>query len=161
MHASAQHWSPGEIGRFEKAVLKYTPQVPVHLKDPEQRRTFAKVVRATRKDLLQAVGIDRLAPKNRDLVATEQRALGDRFDRTIGEVKGGTIGPPMEAGAMAKAKDRDILKIFVKFQIALIGIIRSIGCVAVISNFLVLLLNSHDLILRVQFVSWNNLSRIT
>ena len=70
------------------------------------------MVRATKKDLLQAVGVERLAPENRELVATEQRALGDHFDRSISMRGGGFIGSPMEATAMARAKDRDILKIF-------------------------------------------------
>jgi nucleoside phosphorylase len=112
VRACAPHWSEEEIGRFEKAVLNYRPPVPDHLKEPKQRRLFADVVRATKKDLLQAVGVERLAPENRELVATEQRALGDRFDRSMSEVEGGFIGSPMEATAMAKAKDRDILKIF-------------------------------------------------
>ena len=83
--ASAPNWSEEEIGRFEKAVLSYRPRVPDHLKEPEQRRLFADLVRATKKDLLQAVDIERLTPENRELVATEQRALGNRFDRSIGE----------------------------------------------------------------------------
>src|SRR3546814_11603419 len=40
------------------------------------------------------------------------RSLGGQFDRSIGEVEGGWIGSPMEAAAMERAKDRDILKIF-------------------------------------------------
>jgi len=112
VRASAPRWSKDEIGRFEKAVLSYHPPVPDHLKEPEQRKSFAKVVRATKKNLLQAVGEERLAPNSRELVATEQRALGNRFDRWIGESEGGLIGSPMEAVAMTKAKDRDILKIF-------------------------------------------------
>lgn len=110
--ASAPHWSSEEIGRFETAVHSYDPQAPDHLKEPKRRKSFADTVRATKKDLLQAVGVERLGPKSRELVATEQRALGDRFDCSIGQIKGGFIGPPMEATAMAKAKDRDILKIF-------------------------------------------------
>jgi nucleoside phosphorylase len=112
VQASAPRWSKEEIGLFEKATLSYRPPVPDHLKEPEQRRLFAGVVRATKKDLLQAVGAERLAPDSRELVATEQRALGDRFDRSMGEIEGGYIGSPMEAAEMAKAKDRDILKIF-------------------------------------------------
>lgn len=109
---SASHWSKEEIARFEEAVHGYRLQVPDYVKEPEQRRSFADMVRATRKDLLQAVGVERLAPKNRALVTTEQRALGDRFDRSMGEVEVKSIGSPMEAAAMAKAKDRDILRIF-------------------------------------------------
>jgi len=112
LQASAPHWSKKEVDRLQEAVLNYRPQVPDHLKEPEQRKRFADIVRATKKDLLQAIGVERLAPENRELVATEQRALGDRFDRSIGEFEGGFIGSPMEAAAMAKAKDRDILKIF-------------------------------------------------
>jgi hypothetical protein len=102
----------GRRKRFEGAVLSYRPPVPEHLKRPEQRKRFSDVIRATKKDLLQAIGVERLAPENRELVATEQRALGDRFDRSIREVQSGWIGSPMQAAAMAKAKDRDILKIF-------------------------------------------------
>lgn len=112
VRASVPHWSKEEIGRFEKAVLSYYPPFPDHLKGPKRRRLFIDVVRATRKDLLQAVGVDRLAPENRELVATEQRALGDRFDRSMSVSEGGFIGSPMGSAAMAKAKDRDILKIF-------------------------------------------------
>lgn len=112
VRASVPHWSKEEIGRFEKAVLSYSPPLPDHLKKPEQRKLFADIVRATRKDLFQAVGVERLAPENRELVATEQRALGDRFDRSMSVGEGGFIGSPMGSSAMAKAKDRDILKIF-------------------------------------------------
>jgi len=110
--ASAQHWSKKEIDCIQEAVLNYRPLVPDHLKNPKQRKRFADIVRATKKDLLQAIGVERLTPENRELVATEHRALGDRFDRSVGEVEGGFIGTPMESAAMAKAKDRDILKIF-------------------------------------------------
>jgi nucleoside phosphorylase len=110
--AAAPHWSKEENARFEKTVLSYRPSVPDHLQEPEQRRLFLDEVRATKRDLLQALGVERLAPENRELVATEQRALGDRFDRSISIGKGGVIGSPMEAAAMAKAKDHDILKIF-------------------------------------------------
>jgi hypothetical protein len=112
VQASAQHWSKEEIIRFEKIVLNYNPRVPDHIKKPEQRKLFADEIRATKKDLFQAVGVERLAPENRDLVAIEQRALGDRFDRSISMGEGGVIGSPMSSAAMAKAKDRDILKIF-------------------------------------------------
>lgn len=112
VRASAPHWSEEEIGRFEKAVRSYRPPVPEHLMQPEQRKLFADLIRATKKDLLQSVGVERLSPENRELVATEQRALGSRFDRSMSEIEGGSIGSPMEAAAMAKAKDRDILKIF-------------------------------------------------
>ena len=112
LRACARAWSSQEVARFENAVLSYRPDVPSHLKEPEQRRMFADLVRATRKDLLQAVGIERLTPESRELVATEQRALGNRFDWSIRMGEGGFIGSPMDAAAMTKAKDRDIIGIF-------------------------------------------------
>lgn len=112
LRACAKNWSSQEMSRFESAVLSYRPDVPAHLKEPEQRRMFADLVRATRKDLLQAVGIERLTTASRELVATEQRALGNRFDWSIRMGEGGFIGSPMDAAAMTKAKDRDILGIF-------------------------------------------------
>jgi hypothetical protein len=112
VRACAPHWTKDELGRFEQAVRNYRPPLPEHLKKPEQRKVFADVIRATRKDLLQAVGLERLTVESRELATTEQRALGDRFARSIGEAEGGWIGSPMEATAMAKAKDRDILNIF-------------------------------------------------
>jgi nucleoside phosphorylase len=112
LRAAAPLWSTVDIERIEKAIRDYQPTVPKHLTKADQRKLFADSVRATKKDLLQAIGIERLSAENRELVVTEQRALGDRFDRSMGEVEGGWIGSPMEAGAMSKAKDRDILKIF-------------------------------------------------
>lgn len=112
LRALAPHWTKEEIGRFENAVLSYRPDVPVHIKEPEQRKMFADLVRATKKDLLRALGVERLTNENRELVEAEQRALGDRFDWAINAGEGGFIGSPMEASAMTKAKDRDVLKIF-------------------------------------------------
>jgi nucleoside phosphorylase len=110
--ACVPYWSVKEIKRFEKVISSYNPTLPDHLTEPEQRRTFLKLVRATKKDLFQAVGVERLEQKNRELVTKEQRALGDRYDRLMGRVEGGFIGSPMSANEMTKAKDRDILKIF-------------------------------------------------
>jgi len=97
---------------LRRQFLTIVPKFPDSFKEPEQRKVFADFVRATKKDLLEAVGVERLKPENRDLVRTEKRALGDRFKRSMSHVTGGFIGSPMEAAAMAKAKDRDILKIF-------------------------------------------------
>src|SRR5262249_33671988 len=72
--ACAAKWSDSEIARFEKAVLDYRPAVPDHFEKPEQRRTFAEVIRATKKDLLHALGLERLTATSRELVATEGRA---------------------------------------------------------------------------------------
>jgi nucleoside phosphorylase len=112
VRACAPHWTTEEIRSLEKAVIGYRPPAPKHIKEPEQRKRFADLVRASKKELLEAIGSDRLAPENRELVDTERRALGTRFERSMGDIQGGWIGSPMDAAAMAKAKDRDILNIF-------------------------------------------------
>ena len=89
--ASAPHWSNEDIGRLERAVLGYQPATPEHVTDPERRRTFAGIVRATRKDLLQSVGVERLSPQAHELVVVEERALGDRFTRSMTRGEGGYI----------------------------------------------------------------------
>jgi len=108
----ASHLSEADVHTFESAVHAYRPSIPAHLTEPIQRKTFADMVRASKKDLLQAIGPDRLSPANKELVVIEQRALGDRFDRSFSISKGGIIGSPMDSADMAKAKDRDVLKIF-------------------------------------------------
>lgn len=109
--ACAVIWTAEEAAQFEHSITQYRPQVPDYFNSPEQRRIFADEIRATRKDLLQALGLHRLSQVNSDLVASEQRALGNRFDRSISIGEGGIIGSPMDAQAMGKAKDRDILNI--------------------------------------------------
>lgn len=108
----ASHLSKSDVHTFEAAVHAYRPPIPAHLTEPSQRKIFADLVRASKKDLLQAIGPDRLSPANQELVVTEQRALGDRFDRSFSMGEVGVIGSPMDSANMAKAKDRDILKIF-------------------------------------------------
>jgi hypothetical protein len=90
--------------------------MPDHCNGLEERKFFTGIVRATKKDLLQAIGLDRITPENRVLVSKEQHALGDRFDYSIRLGKGGVIGSPMDASAMSLAKDRDIIKIFREIQ---------------------------------------------
>lgn len=111
LRACASRWSKQEIGQFEKAVASYRPEAPAN-STPDQRKAFADFVRVTRKELLKAVGLERLTPENQELVAMEERALGDRHTWAIRSGEGGLIGSPMDTAAMGKAKDRDILKIF-------------------------------------------------
>lgn len=112
IRALTNDWTDVDVRAFEAAVQGYRPPAPDHLVEANQRKVFADAVRATKKDLLQAVGAKRLSSANQELVVTEQRALGDRFDRSFSMGEGGIIGSPMNSADMVKAKDRDILKIF-------------------------------------------------
>lgn len=110
VRSCADGWSPEEISRFESFVLAYSPEVPESLQDAEQRRSFARRIRAVRRDLLEAVSEERLSAECAELVAAERRALGDRFFAPFMESGGGFIGPPMSSLAMARARDQDILR---------------------------------------------------
>jgi nucleoside phosphorylase len=112
IRACSPHWTDDEVALFERKVLAYKPKRPAHLTEPRQKATFTKLIRAARKELLAAVPQGRLSQASQDLVVTEQRALGNRFERAMGEVEGGWVGSPMTVDAMKKAKDRDILRIF-------------------------------------------------
>jgi nucleoside phosphorylase len=109
--AVTPYWSDDLVTTFETRVLKYRPKTPAHLSDPKQRRYFTRFLRLTKAQLLASISRDRLSVNSQELIATEKRAVGEDLNRA-GQVSGGLIGSPMEAESMAKAKDRDILKIF-------------------------------------------------
>lgn len=111
VRAAAPHWSDAHVQLFEQRVIDYRPPTPSHLDNAERRKIFADNVRSSKMEILKAIDPERLGNSSLELIATERRALGDRFERSIGDVEGGWIGSPMEATEMAKAKDRDILKI--------------------------------------------------
>jgi hypothetical protein len=109
--AVSPYWSDAQLRDFESKVQKYRPKTPAHLTEAKQRRSFSQFLRSTRTHLLAAVPLDRLSEKSRELIVTEKRALGENVDRGIRISGPSWIGSPMEAEAMAKAKDRDILKV--------------------------------------------------
>ena len=109
--AVSPYWSDAQLRDFESKVQKYRPKTPAHLTEAKQRRSFSQFLRSTRTHLLAAVPLDRLSEKSRELIVTEKRALGENVDRGIRFSGPSWIGSPMEAEAMAKAKDRDILKV--------------------------------------------------
>jgi nucleoside phosphorylase len=112
IRAVSPYWSDVQVRDFESEMQKYRPKTPAHLMEAKQRRYFSRFLRSTRTQLLAAVPLDRLSEKSRGLIATEKRALGENLDPGIRFSGSSWIGSPMEAEAMAKAKDRDILKVF-------------------------------------------------
>jgi nucleoside phosphorylase len=110
--AVSPYWTDEQVRNFESNVKKYRPSMPAHFTDPEMRRHFEQFIRTTKAHLLGSIPLNRLSDKSKELVATEKRALGDDLDPGIRLTGGGYIGSPMESQAMAKAKDREILKIF-------------------------------------------------
>jgi nucleoside phosphorylase len=110
--AVSPYWTDKQVRDFESKILKYHPTTPTHVIDAQQRKYFSQFIRTTKAHLLAAIPLDRLSESSRELLAVEKRALGDDLDRGVRVSGGGFIGSPMEAVAMTKAKDRDILKMF-------------------------------------------------
>lgn len=111
VRGAAAFWTDAELADFEERVMAYRPATPSHLTTPEQRRHFTTFIRSTKAHLLSQIPADRQSKAAAELVRTESRALGE-LDRGIRHYGGSLIGSPMEAEAMGKAKDREILKIF-------------------------------------------------
>lgn len=110
--AVSPFWTDEQVREFESRIQKYRPVPPAHVTEPDQRIYFNKFIRMTKAHLLAAISHHRLSEKSRELITTEKRALGDDLDSGISLSGSSFIGSPMTAEAMAKAKDRDILKIF-------------------------------------------------
>jgi nucleoside phosphorylase len=110
--AVSPYWTDDQVRYFESKIQKYRPKTPAHITEAQDRRYFSKFIRTTKAHLLAAIPLDRLSEKSRTLIATEKRALGEDLDPGIRFTGAGFIGSPMDAKAMTKAKDRDILKIF-------------------------------------------------
>jgi len=110
--AVSPYWTDDQVRDFESKIQKYRPATPPRLTETQQRRYFSRFIRTTKAHLLAAIPLDRLSEKSRKLIATEKRTLGEDLDPGIRITEGGFIGSPMDAKAMTKAKDRDILKIF-------------------------------------------------
>jgi nucleoside phosphorylase/SpoVK/Ycf46/Vps4 family AAA+-type ATPase len=109
--AVSPYWTDEQVRDFESRIQQYGPTTPAYITEPKDRMYFSQSIRETKAHLLAAIPTDRLSEKSRALIITEKRALGDDLDHGMRLTGSGFIGSPMEAGAMAKAKDRDILKI--------------------------------------------------
>lgn len=109
--AVSPYWTDEQVRDFESRIQNYQPTTPSHLTEAPQRRRFSQFIRTTRAHLLAAIPFDRLSGESKTLIAAEKRAHGENLDTGIRFTGGGIIGSPMEAEAMIKAKDRDILKI--------------------------------------------------
>ena len=105
------HWSDQELERFEAAVKAYNPAPAPYLTDVERRRSWRTVVRRIKLSMLRALPKHRLTAKARREIEQEERVfpdvhLGTRF---IGP---DWIGSIMDAAAMARAADKDVINAF-------------------------------------------------
>ena len=109
--AASGHWSQDEVTAFEEAVRAYRPAVPEDLTKLEQRREWNRMVRRTRLALLRALPQNRLNANARRHVEEEERAVPDvrRGARIVGP---GWVGPIMNASAIARASDEEVINAF-------------------------------------------------
>ena len=106
-----EHWSNEQIARFETAVNRYEPVAPNELTEAEQRREWNKYMRQIKLSLLQALPKHCLTEEMRRHIKEEERA----FPRA--NLSAGVIGPTvtkamMNAAAIARASDEDVIKAF-------------------------------------------------
>lgn len=109
--AASSHWSEAQTARFETAVRAYSPPPPPDMDDPKSRMSWRHSNRRTQLDLLRALPSHRLSAAARRQVAEDERRYGSR--RSGATFTGPQwIGSVMEADAMEKASDADIIHAF-------------------------------------------------
>ena len=105
------HWSDQEVERFQCAMKQYNPAPAADLTDVERRRSWRTVVRRIKLSMLRALPKHRLTAKSRRHIEQEERVFPEAHlgARIIGP---GWIGPIMDAAAMARAADKDVINAF-------------------------------------------------
>ena len=108
--AVSDYWSASEIAIFERMVCNYDPPVPADIDDPQRKRTWSRMLRRIKVNVLRALPARRTSDQTRRRLREEQRALpGGPIGATF---SGGFIGSIMSAEDMGKALDADIINAF-------------------------------------------------
>ncbi|WP_354081705.1 hypothetical protein [Constrictibacter sp. MBR-5] len=109
--AVAPYWLAERVKRFEERIRAYGPPAPADISDPKGKMVWRHSARRTQLDLLRSLPANRLSPAARRQVDEDQRRFGTR--RSGATFTGPQwIGSPLEADAMAKASDADIVNAF-------------------------------------------------
>ena len=111
VEAASNHWSDHEVELFEATVKGYKPLIPSGQSEAVERRSWNRIVRRVRLSLLRALPQHRLTAKARRQVEQEERIFPDlRLGARFTGVQ--EIGPLMNAAAIAKAADEDVINAF-------------------------------------------------
>jgi nucleoside phosphorylase len=111
VQAVAPFWSDAELQRFVDAILSYNPDPQNGLTDAKSRQQFIRQIRRVRLGLLEVLPRERLASSVRRLITEEERVFPEsRLGATFSGPR--YIGSPMEAQAMHRASNEDIIKAF-------------------------------------------------
>lgn len=108
--ACAPYWSAEEVARFTAKVKEYAPVRPTDRNTPADIRLWHRSIRRTRVNMLRALPSQARSQEIQREVEQADRA-GPRRSSDDHFV-GGWIGPPMDAGQLAKASNEDIVNAF-------------------------------------------------
>ena len=111
VEAVSPHWSAQEVERFESAMMQYNPVPGPDVTDVERRRSWTTVVRRIKLTILRAVPKHRLTAKGRRHIEQEERVFPDAHLGTR-SLAARRIGSIVDAAAMARAKDEDVINAF-------------------------------------------------
>jgi hypothetical protein len=109
--AAAKHLSPADLARLERLVIDSKSSTDQPGDEPEIRRERRRWNRQHRLRLLHAFPNDRLSGEARRLRDEEDIALPGTRDFDM-RIHGGAVGSPVSTQQMAKAKNKDISKLF-------------------------------------------------
>ena len=109
--AVSSFWTPDQVRRFEERVRSFAPPPPSDEIDPKGRMSWRHRMRRTQLDLLRALPARQRSPEAaRQVNEDERRYGGNRSGASFSGVR--MIGSVLEADAMAKASDDDIVNAF-------------------------------------------------
>ena len=112
VRAVGGHWDSEEVARFEEALDGYRPRAPARLVEAKERRSWTQTVGRIGHALRQALPEDRRSTEAGRRIQEDGRAYPDA---TLGSRSWwGQVGPVMNADAIAKASDDDVVNAFRK-----------------------------------------------
>ena len=108
---AAEHWEAAELAQFEAALFAFNPPPPQSYEEPKQRLSWKHTIRRMKLRLFRSLPKARASAAARRTIEEEGRAFGDvRYGAEYSSSS--LIGSRMDAAAMAKASDADILNAF-------------------------------------------------
>lgn len=109
--AVSPYWSEAQTERFEAAVRTYQPVPATDMATAKERRGWRDLVRRTKLDLLRSLPAHQRSAAAKRQVVEEERRYGNRHSG-VTFTGAHWIGPVLDADAMAKASDEDIINAF-------------------------------------------------
>ena len=111
IEAASRHWTEEEIAQLKGTIDGYRPAAPSRLSEPSDRREWYRTVRSLKTSLISAFPKERLEPRDQRHVDEELRAFPEARSRArVAEI--GWVGSVMNAEAMERASDNDLINAF-------------------------------------------------